>query len=111
MSKFFLSLDADEDLQDIYIYTEEKWGAKQAEKYTLDLYEAFELIGDNPKMGRLRQELGQDIRSLPHSSHVVFFMQWQDETAIVRVLHSSRDFEELFETYNPEKNFGGKQEG
>ncbi len=104
MSDYFLSLDADEDLQDIYTYSEEKWDAKQAEKYTVDLYEAFELIGNNPKMGRLRRELGQGIRSLPHSSHVIFFMDWQGETAIVRVLHSSRDFEELFDTYNPEKS-------
>ncbi len=108
MSNFFLSLDADEDLQDIYIYTEEKWGAKQAEQYLLDLYEAFELIANNPKMGRLRQELGQGIRSLPHLSHVVLFMQWKNEMAIVRVLHSSRDFEKLIEAYNPEKNLGRK---
>ncbi|MBL4761046.1 MAG: type II toxin-antitoxin system RelE/ParE family toxin [Mariprofundaceae bacterium] len=109
MSNFFLSLDADEDLQNIYIFTEEKWGAKQAEKYTLELYGAFELISDNPKIGRLRRELGQGIRSLPHSSHVVFFMEWQGEIAITRVLHNSRDFEELFDTYNPEKSLGRKQ--
>ena len=104
MGNYFLSLDADEDLQDIYIFSEEKWGTKRAEKYTFDLFETFELIGDNPKMGRLRRELGQGIRSFPHSSHVVFFMEWQGETAIVRVLHASRDFEELFDSYNPKNN-------
>ena len=109
MSNFFLSLDADEDLQDIYVYTEDKWGAKQAGKYTFDLYDIFELIGNNPKMGRLRRELGQGIRSLPHSSHVVFFMEWKGEVAIVRVLHSSRDLEELFDTYKPKDSLAGKQ--
>lgn len=102
MSNFFLSIDADEDLQDIFVYTEDKWGTEQAKKYIFDLYETFDLIADSPKMGRLRRELGNGIRSFPAFSHVVFFMEWQGETAIVRVLHSSRDFKNAFDTYNPE---------
>ncbi len=51
MSGFFLSKDAEEDLQDIYIFSDENWGEKQAEKYIFDLYAAFELIGENPKLG------------------------------------------------------------
>ncbi len=109
MRNFFLSIDAETDIQDIYIFSEEKWGEQQARAYIYDLYEAFNTIGDNPRMGRLRRELGDGIRSLPHGSHIVFFMEWQGETAIVRVLHKSRDYEELFDTYNPAPSIeGGK---
>jgi len=101
VQKFFLSGDAETDIQDIYIFSEEKWGEKQARDYVLGLYDVFVSIGDNPRMGRLRRELGDGIRSLPLASHVIFFMEWQGETAIVRVLHKSRDYEELFDFYNP----------
>jgi toxin ParE1/3/4 len=101
VQNYFLSTDAEEDIQDIYIFTEEKWGEEQAREYVFGLYEAFDLIGDNPRIGRLRRELGADVRSLPHASHVVFFMELQGEAAIVRVLHKSRDFPDLFGTYNP----------
>ncbi|MCW2307380.1 type II toxin-antitoxin system RelE/ParE family toxin [Rhodobium gokarnense] len=101
MDTWFLSLDAEEDIQDIYIYSEGKWGEDQARRYVFSLYDVFATIGDNPRIGRLRRELGDGIRSLPHASHIVFFMEWQGETAIVRVLHKSRDFEDLFGTYNP----------
>lgn len=101
MSGYFLSLDADQDLQDIYTYTDEKWGAPQAALYLHGLYEVFEQIGQNQAMGRLRRDLGDGIRSFPHGAHVVFYMPWQGEAAIVRVLHGSMDFESLFGTYNP----------
>lgn len=101
MSGYFLSLDADADLQDIYIYTDEIWGERQATIYLHGLYDVFGHIGRNPLMGRMRRELGDGIRSFPHGAHVVFFMSWQGEVAIVRVLHGAMDFESLFDAYNP----------
>jgi len=101
VSGYFLSLDADHDLQDIYTYTDEKWGTAQATLYLNGLFEVFDQIGRNPAMGRLRRDLGDDIRGFPHAAHVVFYMPWQGEMAIVRVLHGSMDFESLFGTYNP----------
>jgi len=91
MSGFFLSRDAEEDLQDIYIFSENNWGEKQAEKYIYDLYETFKFIAENPKLGRVRPELGKEIRSKTQSSHVIIFTEWKYEIAILRILHSSRD--------------------
>lgn len=98
---YFLSLDADEDLQDIYTYSNDVWGARQARRYLDGLFEVFAHLGRQPGMGRSRRELGEALRSFPHGSHVVFFMQWQGEVAIVRVLHGSMDFESVFADYNP----------
>lgn len=101
MQTYFLSAEADEDIQDIFLFTEEKWGDAQAREYVLRLFKAFDLIGRNPRMGRLRKELWDGIRSLPLAAHVVFFMEWHGEAAILRVLHKSRDFEDLFGFYDP----------
>ncbi|MDQ0316993.1 type II toxin-antitoxin system RelE/ParE family toxin [Amorphus orientalis] len=84
MSGYFLSIEADEDIQDIYVYSNAKWGEDQARAYVFSLFDTFEAIARNPRIGRLRSELGDGIRSLPHASHLVFFMEWQDEVAVLR---------------------------
>jgi toxin ParE1/3/4 len=98
---YFLSRDADEDLQDIYAYGEEVWGAAQAAKYLHELYGVFELVSEYPEIGRSRRDLTEALRSFVHGSHVVFYMSWQGEIAVVRVLHGSRDFDAVFDDYNP----------
>ncbi|MCI5077610.1 type II toxin-antitoxin system RelE/ParE family toxin [Oricola sp.] len=101
MSGYVLSLDAEEDLQDIYLYSEETWGPEQAARYLQELFETFGHIGRNPHMGRSRPELGSDLRSLPHVAHVIFYMEWRGEVAILRVLHGSRDTGGLFADHDP----------
>lgn len=86
---------------DIYAYTEETWGEPRAVSYLYGLYEIFDHIGRHPLMGRLRPELGEAMRSFPHGAHVIFFMPWQGEVAIVRVLHGAVDFDSLFGAYDP----------
>jgi len=93
---YFLSADAEEDLQDIYLYTDDVWGQRQARLYLTRLYDLFDHLGRNPAMGRSRPEIGEGIRSFPHGAHIVFFMKWEDEVAIVRVLHGSMDIDSLF---------------
>ncbi|MHA7775341.1 type II toxin-antitoxin system RelE/ParE family toxin [Roseibium sp. M-1] len=101
MTGWLLSAEAEEDLQDIFLYSEESWGEAQARDYLLGLYDLFEIIANNPQIGRERQELGPGIRSLAHVSHVIFFLDWQGEVAIVRVLHKARDVDSQFEGYDP----------
>ena len=44
---------AERDLKDIYRYTFDSFGERQAEKYLLELNAVFRLIGENPRMGHL----------------------------------------------------------
>jgi toxin ParE1/3/4 len=105
MSGYIISSPADEDLQDIYDYSENNWGEKQAAKYLRELYVIFELLATNPNIGRRRSELGSDIFSISHAAHIVYFMLWNSEMAIVRVLHASRDAEAAFDTFDPSISF------
>lgn len=96
MSTYVLSREATEDLQDIFVYGQETWGETHASAYIRELFTVFAHLGQHPNVGRLRPELGDNLKSFPHGSHVVFFMNWREEVAIVRVLHGSRDHETLF---------------
>ena len=95
MVGFVLSAEAADDLEHIYIYGEENWGERQADLYLRGLYEVFERLAAYPRLGRARPELGKDVRSFPHVSHVVFFTPLFHEVAILRVLHGARDIDEI----------------
>lgn len=101
MSSYVLSAEATEDLHDIFTFGEEIRGEAIASAYIHKLFEVFSHISNHPQIGRQRQELGSGLKSIPYRSHVIFFMDWQGEIAIVRVLHGSRDHDALFEDYDP----------
>jgi toxin ParE1/3/4 len=93
---YVISPEAEIDLQDIFDFTAEEWGEIQAEKYLYELFTVFDLLVLRPRIGRARSELVEELRSFPSGAHIIFYMMWNDQIAIVRVLHASRDVESLF---------------
>lgn len=59
---------AKSDLKEIYRYTVENFGESQAREYLEGLDHSFDLLTDNPKMGRLVEE---NIRRYIFKSHLV----------------------------------------
>ena len=93
MNGFLLSRDADIDLQDIFIYTDEFWGERQAKHYVAGLYEIFWTARQQSGHGPAASRTGRGDSQLSPRLSRDFFMPWQGEVAIVRVLHGSRDFD------------------
>ncbi len=89
------------DLEDIHTYGEATWGERQAKLYIEELYELFGRLSFAPGLGRQRPELGVSMRAFPHTSHLVFYLQWNDRVIISRVLHGSMDHEKVFDVYDP----------
>jgi toxin ParE1/3/4 len=96
---YTLAKDADQDLQNIYWFTHERWGEQQAEFYINGLFSTFDKLAQFPEMGRLRTELSAKIRSFVHKRHVIYYLTLDGEIGISRVLHGSMDMENaaLFE--------------
>lgn len=93
MTSYVLAEDADADLQNIYLFTLDNWGEAQAEIYINSLFSSFETLASHPEMGRLRTELGKDIRSFVHKRHIIYYVNMTTGVGISRVLHSSMDVE------------------
>ena len=55
------------------------------------------LIASQPMMGRARNELVADLRSFPYGRYIIFYIPIDDGIDVVRVLHSSRDVDAVFE--------------
>ena len=53
-------------------------------------------LGQNSGLGRKRSELLLDLRSFPIDNYVVFYQQIDGGIDVIRLLHGSRDIEEVF---------------
>lgn len=91
MKKIILSKAADADLEDIFDYTLDEFGVEQAVAYVSGFDEAFEMISENPEIGRERKEIREELRSLVKDKHIIFYRSLNDHVRIVRILHGSRD--------------------
>ena len=95
MARYTLTRKAQEDIGEILTYiTADNIDA--AILFDDKLTEVFELLSNNKKIGRLRPELKEDLRSFPEGNYLIFYRIWAGEIAIVRVLHGARDLDELF---------------
>jgi toxin ParE1/3/4 len=78
-------------LQEIARYTEEQWGISQSEVYLGYLYSAFDLLRSNPKKGKSRGELSENLSSVHVKKHVVFYKFKTNIVNIVAILHERMD--------------------
>lgn len=95
MRRCVFTLLAQADFQDIHDYIAEKDFDS-----ALDLVTQLQLACDNlatmPELGRKRDELAPDLRSLPVGRHIVFYRIVGEGVEILRVLHGAQDIEGIF---------------
>ena len=62
------------------------------------VYDVFEALAENPRMGPIRDELRGKLRSFPISGtpFVVFYRPSRDGITVLRVIHASRDIERVY---------------
>ena len=96
---------AEKDVDGVLAYTLATWGDAQAQAYIGGLYRILDLISDNPAAGRLRSELVPGLRSFPYREHLVFYMLFEGELMVVRVLAARQGLrKDSFDIAPPSKN-------
>jgi len=92
VNHYLLSPAAQADLEQIWDYTRDRWGADQAEEYLRELQRAIERASANPRIGRACDEIRPGYRKLAAGSHTLFYRVATEATIdIVRVLHQRMD--------------------
>ena len=97
MSEWVLSEDAAEDLIEIYVYTYQEFGERQAEAYTGEIEARFSMLADSPNIGTVLAEIPGDYRQSVFRSHVIVYRAQGQDIFITRVLHSRRDIQRLLQ--------------
>lgn len=82
-----LAPEAQSDLIKIRQYTLQQWGMAQSRKYLSGLGEIMRLLAETPSLGKLRPEVGADVLSFPHASHVIYYVVHEQQVVIFGVLH------------------------
>ena len=85
-----LSSLAEQDLDEIWLYVAEDASPSTADRLIDDIINRFNLLAEQPRMGRLRQEFGEGVRSFTVENHVIYYRH-ESEVLIARVLHGRRD--------------------
>ena len=88
MSFYRLTKRADADLFDIFVYTIENFGSGQARRYSESMSRCFQLLAENPAMGRKADAIGRRIRRHEHGSHVILYEEDAEGVLILAIVHS-----------------------
>jgi toxin ParE1/3/4 len=91
MAKFELTRAADRDLTQIYIFSHNKFGERQADDYFLGLDSCFGQLAEMPDMGRSIEDIRTGYFRFTHARHVIFYRKIEGGIRIARILHISME--------------------
>lgn len=91
INRCVLSQEADNDIEDIFQYGENRFGSSQAIEYLMALNNHLKAIAENPHIGKERNEIKEGLFSFPLNSHVIFYCKMNGYIRIIRMLYGGRD--------------------
>lgn len=91
-TKYRISEQAIDDLNDIWIFTFHKWSKMQADRYYDSIIGEIEFIVDNYMFGKSAEQTRKNYRVTKIKSHLIFYRKAENEIVeIVRILHQRMD--------------------
>lgn len=95
-NKFKLSVKAHADIKKILRYSFQQFGESQAVKYKTGLEACFQLLADNPNMGRECNEIRDGYFRHEHEKHIIFYRQRLNDILIVTIIHDRMSLKSIF---------------
>jgi toxin ParE1/3/4 len=89
---YTLSQRAITDLENIWLYTVEKWSVTQADRYYNLIFNEIAFICSNSTAGKSMEHIRKGYRSAKVKSHIIFYRINNNATVeIIRILHERMD--------------------
>jgi len=82
---------AEQDVDEIWSYVAEEASPTAADRLIDDIIHRFDLLAEQPGMGRARPEFGPGVRSFAVENYVIYYRHEGDDVLIARTLHGRRD--------------------
>ena len=99
MKLFKITEKAKSDIEDIWLYTLQNWSIKQADRYYELIMNEILFLSENPSVGSKVDHILKGYRVSRVKSHLIFYKYIPDGfILVIRILHSSMDVENKFET-------------
>lgn len=91
-NKYRISKQAINDLNNIWIFTFQKWSKEQADRYYDLIIEEIKFIADNFSTGKSVEQTRKNYRVTKIKSHLIFYRKAEDDIVeIIRILHQAMD--------------------
>ncbi len=90
---FVISKKAVSDLEEIWLYTFEKWSKEQADRYYNLIFNEINYICKNVSAGKSMEHVRKGYRATKVKSHLIFYKIVNDTIEIIRILHEQMDVE------------------
>lgn len=95
MIMYKISKEAQNDLENIWLYTFENWSIEQADRYYNLILDEIEYLAENPEAGKDYSHVRKDYLCSKVKSHFIFYKANKKENLIeiIRVLHQQMDID------------------
>ena len=90
---FVISKKAISDLEEIWLYTFEKWPIEQADRYYNLIFDEIKYICKNSNAGKSMEHVRKGYRASKVKSHLIFYRILNDTMEVIRILHERMDME------------------
>lgn len=90
---FVLTKKAVSDLEEIWLYTLEKWSVDQADRYYNLIIDEINSICKNHSAGKSMEHIRKGYRASKVKSHLIFYRVLKDTIEVIRILHERMDIE------------------
>ncbi len=97
-NKYKLSIKACAEIKKIFRYSFQQLGENQAVKYKASLDKCFQLLVDNPNMGRECSDIREGHFRHEHESHIIFYTQRSNDLFITTIFHDRMDIKNILGT-------------
>ena len=87
MTEYRLTKAAEDDLLDMFVYGFETFGGGQAEEYRRGMIRCFNLLAENPRLGRGAEQFAAGARRHEHAQHVIFYDEQSYGVRIIGIVH------------------------
>ncbi len=95
MNHFRLSRQAEQDLEDIWVYLTQE-DELLADKQIAEILARLPMLSQFPNMGKQRENLVVGLRSFPVKPYIIFYNKTSDGIEVARILHQARDIDAEF---------------
>jgi toxin ParE1/3/4 len=82
---------AENDLEQIWLYSFHEWGLEQADSYIRLMKGRFSWLAKNPLLGKRRDDIKPGYYSFPEGRHVIFYIITESGIDIIGIPHQCMD--------------------
>jgi toxin ParE1/3/4 len=90
---YTISKNAVSDLEEIWLYTVEKWSVDQADRYYNLIFDEIHYICKNTNAGKPMEHARKGYRASKVKSHLIFYRIRNNTIEVIRILHEQMDIE------------------